>query len=167
MKTLMKDGTRPQPNTKYLGSVADHLKLTGPKRRPTPGVPTHRATMDATLILTNDEATVYRSCVGALMYHVLARADACIMYHLRTPTTGAMEALGRVTRYLLGTQDTNIMLTAQSGDPFWMEMVVYSDSDWASDPACKFQVTIKFAQRVDGCVEPRKIHTCLSLSRGM
>ena len=46
-----------------------------------------------------------------------------------------------------------------------MEMVVYSDSDWANDPAFKFQVANKYAQRVDGSVEPRKIHTFLSLSR--
>ena len=62
----MKDETRQQPNTKYLESVADQLGFTGAKPRPALGVPTHRATMDATPVRTDNEAIVYRSCVGAL-----------------------------------------------------------------------------------------------------
>ena len=72
----MTDETRIQPNTKYLESVAYQVGLTGVKTRPTPGVLTHRATIDATLSLTADDARLYRSCVGALMYYVLDRADA-------------------------------------------------------------------------------------------
>ena len=50
-------------------------------------------------------------------------------------TTGAMEALHRVTRYLLGTKDTYIKLRVQSGDPVLVELVGRSDSEWAGDPA--------------------------------
>ena len=106
----MKDETRLQSTTKYLESVADQLGLTGAKPRSSPGVPTHRAMIDATSALTNDETRVYRSCVGALTYYVLDQADAQLEVsllgsYLRAPTTGAMEALRRVTRYLLGTKD--------------------------------------------------------------
>ena len=59
--------------------------LTGAKPRPTPGVPTHRATM-ATPVLTDDETRVYRSCVGEV--RILAS-------YLRAATTGAVEALRR------------------------------------------------------------------------
>ena len=100
---------------KYLESIAYQLGLTGAKARLTPGVLTHRATMDATPPLTTDDTRLYRSCVGALMYYVLDRADAQLEIsilgsHLRAPTTGAMESLRRVTRYVLGTQDASVTL---------------------------------------------------------
>ena len=56
--------------------VANQLGLTGMKTRPTPGVLSHLATMDATPVLIADDARLHRSCVGALMCHVLDRADA-------------------------------------------------------------------------------------------
>ena len=98
----MKDETRPQPNTKYLESVADQLGLMGAKPRPTLEVPTHRATMDATHLLTDDETRAHRSCVGALMCCVLDRADAKLEVsirgsYLRAPTTGVMEAFDAVS----------------------------------------------------------------------
>ena len=71
---------------------------------------------------TNGEASVYRSCVGALMYYVLDRADAQLEVSilgssLRTPTTGALEALCRVTRYLLGMQVAYTRLRVRSREP--------------------------------------------------
>ena len=49
--------------------------------------------MDATPLLTADDTRLYRSCVGALMYYVLDRADAQLEVNilgsqLRAPTTG-------------------------------------------------------------------------------
>ena len=54
-------------------------------------------------LLTADDARLYRSCVGALMYFVLDRADAQLEVSilgtcLRAPTSGAMVALRRVVR---------------------------------------------------------------------
>ena len=82
----------------------------------------HRARMDATPLLATDDARLYRSCVGAIMYYVLDRTDAQLEVSifgssLRAPTTGAMEALRSVTRYLLGTQDAHVTLRIQSVDP--------------------------------------------------
>ena len=45
-----------QLNPKHQEFVANQLGLTGAKARPTPGVLSHRATMDATLLLTADDA---------------------------------------------------------------------------------------------------------------
>ena len=42
-----------------------------------------------------------------------------------------MDALLRVTRYLLGTLDAYVKLRIQSADPVTAELVGYSDSDWA------------------------------------
>ena len=108
LQTPMRDETRIQPNNKYPESAADQLGLMmGAKTRPTPGVLTHRATMGATPLLTSEDTRLYRSCVGALVYYVLDRADAQLEVSIlgsysRSPTTGAMEALRRVTRCLLG-----------------------------------------------------------------
>ena len=121
LQLRMTGETRIQPNPKYLESVANQLGLTCAMTRPTPRVLTHRTTMDATPLLTADDTLLYRSCVGALLYHWLDRADAqlevCILgSYLRAPTSGAMEALRRVTRYLLGTQDAYVKLRIQSDD---------------------------------------------------
>ena len=76
------------------------------------------------------------------MYHVKDRANAqlevCILgSYLRAPTTGAMEALRSVTRYLLGAQGSCVNLRIQSADPVSLELVGYSDSDWAGDPSSR------------------------------
>ena len=132
--------TRIQPNPKHLEFVANLLGPTSAKTKPTPGVLSHRSTMDATLFLTADDVRLYRSCVGALMYYVLDRADpqlevSIIGTYLRDPTSGAMEALRRVTRYLLGTKNAYVMLRIQNDDP--ITLVGYSDGDWAGDPFVK------------------------------
>ena len=123
-----------------LEFVASQLGLTGAKTRPTPGVLTHRATMDATHLLTADVTRLCRSCVGALVYHVLDRADAQLevsILVLASPTTGAMGASRRVTRYLLGTQDAHVKLRIQSDDPVTVDLVGDSDSGWAGDPSSR------------------------------
>ena len=78
--------------------------------------------MDAAPLLTADDTRLDGSCVGALMYYVLDRADAQLEVsmlgsYLRAPSSGAMEALRRVTRYLQGTQDAYVKLRIQSDDP--------------------------------------------------
>ena len=147
--------TRTQPNPKHLEFVANQLGLTGAKTRPTPGVLSHRATMDATPLLTADDARLYRSCVGALMCYVLDRADAQLEVsilgtYLRAPTSGTMEALRRVTRYLLGTQNAYVKLRIWNDDPITVELVGYSDSDWAGDPSSRKSQSSGHVES-DGC----------------
>ena len=67
LRLPMTGETRIQPNPKHLKFVANHLGPTGAKTRPTSGVLSRRARMDATPLLTADDARLYRSCVGALM----------------------------------------------------------------------------------------------------
>ena len=71
--------------------------------------------MDASPLRTTDDTRLYRSSVGALMYYVLDRAVSQLVVrilgsYVRAPTTGAMETLRRVTRFLLGTQDAYVKL---------------------------------------------------------
>ena len=82
---------------------------------PSPGVTSFRGTLDATPLLADTKTSRYRSCVGAPRYYVLDRADAQLEViilgsYLRAPTTGAMEASRRVTRYLLGASDAFVKL---------------------------------------------------------
>ena len=142
LRLPMTGETRIQPKPEHLEFVADQLGLTSAKTRPIPGVQSHRATMDATPLLTADDARLYRSCVGALMDCVLDRADAqlgvsSLETYLRAPTSGAMEALRSLTRYLLGTQTAYVKLRIQSDDLITVELVGYSDSDWVGDPSSR------------------------------
>ena len=58
-------------------------------------------------MLTADDARLYRSCVGAFMY------------------------------FVLGAQNAYVKLRIQSDDPITVELVGYSDSDWAGDPSSR------------------------------
>ena len=121
----------------YNGTQSTWNQLgTNAKTRPTPGALKHRVIVDATPLWTADDTRLYRSCAGALMYYVLDRADAqlevnILRSYLRAPPSGAMEALRRVTRYSLGTQDAYVKLRVQNDDSITVELVGYSDSDWA------------------------------------
>ena len=60
-------------------------------------------------LLSPAETTVYRQCVGGLLYYTQDRADAqnevsILGSMLEKPTQGSMIALKRVTRYLKGTR---------------------------------------------------------------
>ena len=111
--------------------------------------------MDATPLLTADDTRLYRSCVGALMYYVIDRADAqlevsLLRSYLRALTSGAMEALRRVTRYLLGTQNAYVKLRIQSEDPITVELVEYTDSDWAGHSSSRKSQSSGHVE-ADGC----------------
>ena len=165
--------TRTQPNPKHLEFVANQLGLTGAKTRPTPGVLSRRATMDDTPLLTADDARLHRSCVGAFTYYMLDRADAQLEVSilgtcLRAPTSGAMESLRRVTRYLLGTQNAYVKLRIQNDDPITVELVGYSDSDWAGDPSSRKSQSSGHVE-ADGCplTSLSRKQSCVATNSGM
>ena len=88
-----------ESNPKYLDAVLELLGLEGAKDVPTPSVPAHQEKLT-----TNPaETTVYRQCVGDLLYYAQDRADAqyevsILGSMLVKPTQGSMIALKRVTR---------------------------------------------------------------------
>ena len=96
------------------------------------GVLTHRATMDATPLLTADDTRV--SIDRVLVNHVLDRADSqsevsIVGSYLRAPTSGTRGiALRRQTRYWLVTaRCVRQTEKSQSGGPITVELVGYSD----------------------------------------
>ena len=87
---------------------------------------------------------------------------------MRAPTTGAMEALRRVTRYLLGTQDAYVKLRIQSADPVTVEFVGYSDSDWAGNPSSRKSQSCVHVE-ADGCTLTSfsRRQSCVAMSSGL
>ena len=91
------------------------------------GVTSHCTLMDATPLLIDVESTHYRSCVSALQDFVLDRADAQLEAStlgslLKAVTTGAMEALCRVTRGLLDARDVYVKRTLKDNDPLLLDL---------------------------------------------
>ncbi|CAK0870594.1 unnamed protein product [Prorocentrum cordatum] len=137
LRTRYEHGTELQANPKYLDYVVETLNLGGSNTAPTPGVPAHKALMGSTPTLSQQQAGVYRSCVGALMYYVQDRADcqcevSLLGRMLSGPTVGAFTALKRLVRYLLGTRNAvNWLPRPTEGTN--VELVGFGDSDWAGD----------------------------------
>ena len=98
-----------------------------------------------------------------------ARLEVSILgSYLPAPTSGAMEALRRVTRYLLGTQNAYVKLRIQNDDPITVELVGYSDSDWAGDPSSRKSQGSGHVEE-DGCpLTPfSRRQSCVATSSGM
>ena len=126
-----------ESNPKYLDAVLELLGLEGAKDVPTPSVPTHKEKLTAGELLNLAETTVYRQCLGGLLYCTQDRADAqyevsILGPMLVKPTQGSMIALKRVTRYLKGrreTSSTNLSWTVRLTNVARLDG--FSDSDWA------------------------------------
>ena len=123
--------------SKYLDAVLELLGLEGAKGVPTPSVPGHKEKLTIGELLDSSETTVYRQCVGGLLYYTPDRADAqyevsILGSMLGEPTQGSMIALKRVTRYLKGTRDfVNKLALDNEVEKHVVRLDVYSDSDWA------------------------------------
>ena len=81
------------------------------------------------------DATFYRSITGALQYLTLTRPDiayavnqACLYMH--SPRTVHWNLVKRILRYLRGTVDSGIVLSASNST----ELRAYSDADWGGCP---------------------------------
>ena len=118
-----------ESNPKYLDAVLELLGLEGAKDVPTPSVPTHKEKLTAGELLNPAETTVYRQCLGGLLYYTQDRADAqyevsILGSMLVKPGQGSMIALKRVTRYLKGTRETS------STNLSWTVRLTNTWQDW-------------------------------------
>ena len=134
-----------ESNPKYLDAVLELLWLEGAKDVPTPSVPGHKEKLMTGELLNSSETTVYRQCVGGLLYYTQDRADAqyevsILGSMLGKPNQGSMTALKRVTRYLKGTRDfVNKLELDNEIDKRVLKLDGYSDSDWAGSTDRKSQ----------------------------
>ena len=85
-------------NPKYLDAVLELLGLEGAKDVPTPSVPGHKEQLTTGELLDSSETTVYRQCVGGLLYFTQDRADAqyevsILGSMLEKPTQGSLTVI--------------------------------------------------------------------------
>jgi histone deacetylase 1/2 len=85
-------------------------------------------------LLSSDDATRYRSVVGALQYFTLTRPDLAfavnkVCQYLHSPTTAHWTAVKRILRYVKGTSDVGLRIMKSSS----MLISGFSDADWAGD----------------------------------
>lgn len=81
------------------------------------------------------DATFYRSITGALQYLTLTRPDiayavnqACL--YMQSPREAHWNIVKRILRYLRGTIDTGLRISASSST----DLTAYSDADWGGCP---------------------------------
>jgi len=85
-------------------------------------------------LLGAEDATKYRSLVGALQYLPLTRPDICfdvnkVCQFLHAPTTVHWSAIKRILRYIQGS--TSIGLTIRRSPS--LVVSAFSDADWVGD----------------------------------
>ena len=134
-------GTWIVPNARYLNGVVMALGLEQAKATPTPSTAVAPQEGDDEL-LDEKGIKLYRSCVGSLLYYTQDRRDVQFDVNVLTtkfqqPTAGSMRHLRRLTRYLKGTANYAVELvkppTALGARAEKVELVVWSDSDWAAE----------------------------------
>lgn len=82
--------------------------------------------------LSSDDATRYRSLVGALQYLTLTRPDISfavnkVCQFLHAPTTTHLSAVKRILRYIRGTQQLGLWIRKTKS----MMISAFSNADWA------------------------------------
>ena len=131
-----------QSHPKHLEKLFDMLKLgRGLKPKKTPVHPLLDET-DSSEPLDAQQASVYRSCIGILLYvssdFVERQYAICgLSQSMSKPTKQSMECLKYLCIYLLGCTDQCMMLKYESHqgllhyNPEGYTLEIFSDSDWA------------------------------------
>ncbi|PNX69458.1 putative copia-type protein, partial [Trifolium pratense] len=86
---------------------------------------------------TMQDASLYRSTVGALQYATLTRPDIAysvnkVCQFMPHPLESHWKAVKRILRYLKGTIHYGLLLQPSSSSPPF-SLRAYSDADWATD----------------------------------
>ena len=120
---------------KYITDLMTRTNMVAAKGVPTPMVPGHKLSLHSGDPLSADDATRYRSVVGALQYLSLTRPDISfcvnrVCQFLSAPTTAHWAAVKRILRYVHATSDMGLCIT-RSGSTL---LSAFSDADWAGNP---------------------------------
>ncbi|GJU07047.1 ribonuclease H-like domain-containing protein [Tanacetum coccineum] len=84
------------------------------------------------------DLTLYRSLAGSLQYLTFTRSDISyavqqVCLHMHDPREPHLSALKRILRYVQGTLNYGLQLFSSST----IDLVAYSDADWASCPTTR------------------------------
>ena len=121
--------------TKYVHDLLRRVGMTDCKGAPTPMSTTDKLSLSIGEALSLDDATKYRSTVGALQYLVLTRPDIAysvnkVCQFLHSPTSVHWTAVKRILRYLNLTASTGLVIRRSSSTL----VSAFSDADWAGCP---------------------------------
>ena len=138
------------PHVKHFDKLFSLLRLNlNLKPKPTPAHPMLQE-VDKSEPLGPKDITLYRSCIGILMYlsgdlvecQFTIRALAQMM---SSPTYLALQALRHLAQYLLGAVDNGILLTPPSAGfedfPCDCTVDLFTDSDWAANKTTRRSVS--------------------------
>ena len=116
----------------------------------TPGTPRmniERPKEDDPRMSVQDEK-LYRSGVGILLYFVkhsrpdIANATRELSKNMDKPTPASMKELLRVIKYVIDTKDFGLKFHPKvMNESETMEVILYSDSDWAGDKESRISIT--------------------------
>jgi hypothetical protein len=112
---------------KYIRDLLARTNMSTSKGVPTPMLPTDK--------LSSEDATKYRSIVGALQYLLLTRPDLSfcvnrVCQYMASPTTLHWAAVKRILRYLHDTVDLGLCFTRMGSSL----LSAFSNADWAGNP---------------------------------
>jgi histone deacetylase 1/2 len=119
---------------KYAGDILARVGMSKCKMSSTPLVATEKLSREGGDLLSSDDATRYRSIVGALQYLTFTRPDLAfavnkVCQYLHSPTTTHWIAVKRILRYVKGTSDVGLRIIKSSS----LLVSGFSDADWAGD----------------------------------
>lgn len=153
-RTYAKDGSLfIQSDAKHLKSVKKLLHLEGAKGAVTPAVAGGNNFAHGEVKLNDGDTKKYKTAVGTLMYMAPDRPDCQFAIReltksLKEPKVMDMQALVRLTRYLIHTADYGIKFKARESPEY---LDCYSDTDWGNCKRTR-KSTACGVFKVGGCV---------------
>ncbi|XP_019173019.1 PREDICTED: uncharacterized protein LOC109168450 [Ipomoea nil] len=132
IETLKVDGGLFLSQRRYMGDILTRAGMSDCKSLATLVAVTQAATPSTHSF---DNPTQYCSIIGALQYLTIIRPDHSyavnrLCQFMHSPTDDHWGFLKRVLRYVKGTQDYGLRLSASSSS----DIHIFSDSDWAGCP---------------------------------
>ena len=137
--TLLPEGILVQPNGTYIPKLINMLKISGRRKKGLPHhavLETYNSEFPEQDVLTGEEASLFRSALGLILYFSHDRPD--ISFATKTlatwmsyPCMKAMAALKHLALYLSGTEHAGVMLrkceTYEDVFDRWIEADEWSD----------------------------------------
>lgn len=132
----LQDGSLFLSQTKYVRDLLAKANMLDAKSLPTPMISSAKLSKHGTDLL--EDASFYRSIVGALQYATITRPEICFSVNkacqfLSQPLDSHWKSVKRILRYLSGTLHHGLLL--QPSSPHTpISLTAFSDADWGSDP---------------------------------
>ena len=119
---------------KYASDIIARAGIKNCKAVDTPLSTSDKLSVTDGNLLGAEDATKYRSLVGALQYLTLTRPDICfdvnkVCQFLHAPTTVHWSAVKRILRYIQGSKSIGLTIRRSPS----LIVSAFSDADWAGD----------------------------------